>query len=324
MPGDPEIRAVAEVIFEELLADLVLTTAISAHREVKRGQAICGICGTRCRSHQPLVSTNVPPSSRSSTPQPLSQPLASSSSSSSSLQNGDSRAAGFTVGPEKGTGGSTGIGSGSGRTDASGNVFFDCLVCGRAVASTRYAPHLSSCLGFNGSTRRGASRMAAVKSRLNGNDRSSPSLYSQGSENGDSDVDSVSGAKRGRKPKNGNGKRASSPSKSLLSKKAKLSSISGSATPSHLSRPPIQPSRLGKPTQISPSPSPEKPHGYGGTTGRKTLPGMGGGLGFGQSQLSIGSEISGSQDGEEDGTVEMPIDVDADGDDSSEGGVDDY
>lgn len=109
------------------------------------------------------------------------------------------RSGGYTVGPEKGTGGSTGIGSGSGRPDAQGNVFFDCLVCGRAVsypfhvflgwfgiehmpwpanltelcrttwhgrltlqtASNRYAPHLSSCLGLSGSTRRGASRSAA-------------------------------------------------------------------------------------------------------------------------------------------------------------------
>jgi len=45
----------------------------------------------------------------------------------------ESRTAGYTVGPEKGTGGASGIASGSGRMDGNGNVFFDCLVCGRAV-----------------------------------------------------------------------------------------------------------------------------------------------------------------------------------------------
>lgn len=64
------------------------------------------------------------------------------------------------------------------------------------IVSTRYAPHLSTCLGLNGSTRRGASRMAAAKARrLGTNDRSSPSPHVQGSENGDSDVESANGKK---------------------------------------------------------------------------------------------------------------------------------
>ena len=185
------------------------------------------------------------------------------------------RSGGYTVGPEKGTGGSTGVGSGSGRPDAQGNVFFDCLVCGRAVrrllsspsyslrylreclesrtmsstptrtralpgsrsilslptahgsrseatggqrsrykytilmltrqtASNRYAPHLSSCLGLSGSTRRGATRArpraAAGAASTNGSgglERSaSPYVGGTPSEAGDSDDGaSVSGKK---------------------------------------------------------------------------------------------------------------------------------
>jgi hypothetical protein len=37
----------ADAIFDDLLADLVLSCTISAHREIKRGRAICGVCGTR-------------------------------------------------------------------------------------------------------------------------------------------------------------------------------------------------------------------------------------------------------------------------------------
>lgn len=59
----------------------------------------------------------------------------------------------------------------------------------------RYAPHLSACLGFNGSTRRAASRMAATKAKLGGpGERSSPSPYVH-SENGDSDGDSLGSKK---------------------------------------------------------------------------------------------------------------------------------
>ena len=122
----------------------------------------CGTCGTkwapaplsqsprlmtpRCRSgfrlHPSATSSHITlqprpsqpepgpsiPSSRGISPQPLPPPA-----SESSVPSFDSRAAGYAVGPEKGTGGASGIGSGSGRMDGSGNVFFDCLVCKRAV-----------------------------------------------------------------------------------------------------------------------------------------------------------------------------------------------
>ncbi|WVQ96149.1 hypothetical protein IAU59_003252 [Kwoniella sp. CBS 9459] len=308
MSRSSEISAVASAILDEMIGDLVLSTAMAAHREIKRGRVVCGTCGTKCRAHLPLPPPTLQQSSaapsRTSSPQP---PLSTDGSQP------PSRAGGYPVGPERGTGGSTGIGSGSGRVDAGGNVFFECLVCSRQIASNRYAPHLSSCLGLNGSTRRGAARSAAAKARLgSNNDRSSPSPYTagNGSENGDwgSDGDSVSGSKK-RKMMNGSAKRGRSPSKVPMSKKAKLGSTSGTATPTpSFPRQALPPSKLGRPPTNRPTPSsptstnssPVKPAGgNGGTTGRKTLPGA-------------------SQ------PESVPVQETVPGDESSEGADDDY
>ncbi|KAK8849504.1 hypothetical protein IAR55_004838 [Kwoniella newhampshirensis] len=330
-----EIRQAASAVFDEMVNDMILSTAMAAHREIKRGRVICGTCGTRCRTHFPLRSlTAAASSSTSSTLQVPDGPSTSTSTtrtaspqSSSFDGNGtnaqsSSRTAGYPVGPERGTGGATGVGSGSGRVDGSGNAFFDCLVCGRSISSNRYAPHLSGCLGLNGSTRRGAARNAAVKARLGNNDRSSPSPYFQGqsaaSDNGDwgSDGDSVSGSKK-RKMLNGNGsatKRGGSPSKVPLAKKSKLGSAAGSATSTPtFQRQALPPSKLGRPPTnralvaqtSSPAFSPTKSvisiatsddgddeSIGGGMTGAKTLPGMGAGSGMGEAEVVPGDESS--------------------------------
>ncbi|WVR08237.1 hypothetical protein IAU60_005284 [Kwoniella sp. DSM 27419] len=290
MDRGTEITAVATAVLDEMVGDLILSTAISAHREIKRGRTVCGTCGTRCRAHLPLpppamASSSAAPS-RTSSPQP---------GTSGEPSN---RSMGYVVGPEKGTGGATGVGSGSGRLDSSGNVFFECLVCGRSVASNRYAPHLSTCLGLNGSTRRGAARSAAARTRLGNHDRSSPSPYvnnggrdagtREGSDNGDwgSDNDSVQGSKK-RKIMNGSANRGRSPSKVPLSKKAKFGSTSGSATPTPtFPRQALPPSKLGRPPTNRPMPSsPQSVHSSpeksvisiassGGMVGRKSLPGQ--------------------------------------------------
>ncbi|OXG17348.1 hypothetical protein C366_03436 [Cryptococcus neoformans Tu401-1] len=299
MPYKEEIRLVTKVILDEMLDDLILTTTISAHREVKRGRVICGTCGTRCRSHLPLLPNNIAnslhtsadasgSSSRAQTPQYISE--------------AGGRSSGYTVGPEKGTGGSTGVGSGSGKVDSSGNAFFDCLVCSRPIASNRYAPHLAKCLGLNGSIRRVAARSAAVKARLGtGHDRSSPSPYlATGSENGDwgSDADSV-GSHKKKKTQNNATKRNGSPNKSVAKgKKAKRGSSSGTPTP-QFPRQALPPSKLGRPptnrqtTQSSPVSSPEKSvisvaSSGAGVTGSKTLPGAGNTL----TEIVLGDESS--------------------------------
>ncbi|TYJ57840.1 hypothetical protein B9479_001450 [Cryptococcus floricola] len=291
-----EIRAVASSMFDEMLDDLILTTAISAHREIKRGRAICGTCGTK--SHVPVLPSNLASSSSS-----VQVSRAEGSGSSSRAQTPQlasepgGRTGGYAVGPEKGTGGATGIGSGSGRMDSNGNAFFDCLVCSRPIASNRYAPHLAKCLNLGGSTRRVAARSAAVKARLGtGHDRSSPSPY-LGSDGGEwtSDADSTSSRKK--KTANGTGKRNISPTKPApKTKKAKLASAptTPASTP-QFPRQALPPSKLGRPPtnrqptfNSSPVSSPEKSvisvassstgggggGGGGGMTGLKTLPGV--------------------------------------------------
>ncbi|KIR34542.1 hypothetical protein I352_02791 [Cryptococcus deuterogattii MMRL2647] len=282
-----EIRSVAKTILHEMLDDLILTTTISAHREVKRGRVICGTCGTRCRSHLPLLTNNVANCSKSLHTSADGSENSSRAQTPQCVSETGGRSSGYTVGPEKGTGGSTGVGSGSGKIDGSGNAFFDCLVCSRPIASNRYAPHLAKCLGLNGSTRRVAARSAAVKARLGtGHDRSSPSPYlATGSENGDwgSDADSAGSNKR-KKIQNNPTKRNGSPNKLVTKgKKAKRGSSSATPTP-QFPRQALPPSKLGRPptnrqtTQSSPVSSPEKSvisvsSSGGGVTGSKTLPG---------------------------------------------------
>ncbi|ORX37897.1 hypothetical protein BD324DRAFT_623701 [Kockovaella imperatae] len=250
----PEIQAAAKSILQDMMDDLILTVAISAHREIKRSKVPCGVCHTHCRGHSALSSAHF--------------------GSSSSAGPSTSRAPGgaYAVGPEKGTGGNTGIGSGSGKPDGNGNVFFDCLVCGRGIASSRYAPHLSSCLGMNGGTRRKAARAAINKNRLGANDRSSPSPYYQASDNGDSDTESTATASKKSKKINGNGKRARSPGSVPRSKAS-----SGISTPNTVPpRTALPPSKLGRPPTsretldlTSPDRQPIGP----GRPGAKTLPG---------------------------------------------------
>ncbi|CAD6585915.1 MAG: hypothetical protein TREMPRED_004275 [Tremellales sp. Tagirdzhanova-0007] len=319
----------AKTIFEELLADLLLTTAISAHREIKRGRVLCGTCGTKCRSHLPLhCNLNAPDTQQNkkhlegglsngvNLPQlPQFEPTGSSSSSL------DSRVQGYDIGPERGTGGTSGIGSGSGRMDGSGNVFFDCL-----VTSTRYAPHLSSCLGFNGSTRRGASRMAATKARLGTNDRLSPSPHFVGSDNEDSDGDTTGG--KNRRTFNGNGKRGRSPNTGGVIKKTKP--VSGSATPTtQFPRQALPPSRLGRPPTVrqsnpidltSPISSPES-NVEVSDFGTKTLPGTELDVRKSYQNGHVESSISHARPDDEVADVDVE---EVPGDESSEGADDDY
>ncbi|KIM66978.1 hypothetical protein SCLCIDRAFT_1210441 [Scleroderma citrinum Foug A] len=46
-----------------------------------------------------------------------------------------------------------------------GNILFECSVCKRQVASNRYAPHLSGCMGIGTGTRRGAARGMNLKAK---------------------------------------------------------------------------------------------------------------------------------------------------------------
>ncbi|KAJ7071236.1 hypothetical protein C8F01DRAFT_1362978 [Mycena amicta] len=120
----------ANRLFAVMLEDLVMDVTLQSHREVSRSLSVCAVCQTRCSA------VHVPP------------PLASQASPSRP---------------------STPVPNGSGGTGTStptkeGNLYLSCLVCSRQIASSRYASHLSSCLGL-GTTRRTAARGSAMKSK---------------------------------------------------------------------------------------------------------------------------------------------------------------
>jgi hypothetical protein len=133
-----------------MLADHMLTTAIRAHRQAKRAMVPCAACGTkcvtvktvmlteRCRSHSTILPSlaATTSASRASTPSSstTSSTLQANGGPSNSLAAPNGNGSNGSRTPNPGVGGSTGIGSGSGRPDGTGNVFFDCLNCGRPVS----------------------------------------------------------------------------------------------------------------------------------------------------------------------------------------------
>ncbi|KAH6917422.1 hypothetical protein BKA70DRAFT_1252134 [Coprinopsis sp. MPI-PUGE-AT-0042] len=118
------------LVLSSLLDELLLDCTLQAHKEVAKSSTVCKVCNTRCRAvHVPSSlsqqSTNIP--SRSGTP-----------SSTGELKSH--------------TGTSTPT-----SAKVEGALLLDCVSCGRQIASNRYAPHLSSCMGLS-SSRRGAPR----------------------------------------------------------------------------------------------------------------------------------------------------------------------
>ncbi|KAI6133320.1 hypothetical protein EDD16DRAFT_1531148 [Pisolithus croceorrhizus] len=77
-----------------------------------------------------------------------------------------------------------------------GNVLFECPVCKRQVASNRYAPHLSGCMGIGTGSRRGAAR-GTLKTKLPIETIRSDSPL-QGSENGNFSDDNSGGKVKGK------------------------------------------------------------------------------------------------------------------------------
>ncbi|EGO20972.1 hypothetical protein SERLADRAFT_475482 [Serpula lacrymans var. lacrymans S7.9] len=134
------LSALTSRIFAAMLDDIVMDAALQSHHEITRTRAICHICNTRCG----LVH-----GSGSSYSQSASHP------SPSSVGNAT-------------TNGATGTGASTPTSikTAEGNVLYECVNCKRQIASNRYAPHLSSCMGIGTGTRRGAVRNANVKTRI--------------------------------------------------------------------------------------------------------------------------------------------------------------
>ncbi|KAJ7932618.1 hypothetical protein B0H13DRAFT_789294 [Mycena leptocephala] len=128
------LSALATRIFSTMLEDIVMDVTLQSHHESARSRSTCQVCKTRCSSaHAPTHS------------QVASQPLPSRPSTPAAN-------------------GSAGTGTSTPTSAKDGNLYLECVNCSRQIASNRYAPHLSSCMGLS-TTRRGAARGNAAKSK---------------------------------------------------------------------------------------------------------------------------------------------------------------
>ncbi|EIM92829.1 uncharacterized protein STEHIDRAFT_152134 [Stereum hirsutum FP-91666 SS1] len=196
---DEVLDELASRVFSTMLDDLILDAALQSHQEVARNRAVCDVCHTRCG-------------------------LAHNAGPSTLAMNGRSRAGT----PSLEGGGRMGTPTpGSSTPKSDGNMLLDCVVCGRQVASARYAPHLSGCMGMNG-TRRGSSRNVTSKPKLPSESGRSASPYLDGDFEGEDIPLAMSKAKAPSKSKQKDDapfstkrKQTGSPSPPKKSKKAK-------------------------------------------------------------------------------------------------------
>ncbi|KAJ7492834.1 hypothetical protein FB451DRAFT_551635 [Mycena latifolia] len=130
------LSALGTRIFSAMLEDIVMDITLQSHHETARSRSICPVCKTRCRCSSVHTPSNSQVVSQPPLPSRPSTPAASGSA---------------------GTGTSTPT-----SAKADGNLYLECVNCSRQIASSRYAPHLSSCMGL-ATTRRGAARGNAVK-----------------------------------------------------------------------------------------------------------------------------------------------------------------
>ncbi|KAG6902806.1 hypothetical protein C0995_011293 [Termitomyces sp. Mi166 len=120
---DDVLAALSARIFSAMVNDLVMDVTLQAHQEVLRSLHTPGLSGTN------------------------SQPTAANSRPSTPASAVDGKAANN----------SAGTGTNTPTSAKDGNLYLECVNCSRQIASSRYAPHLTSCLGLN-TARRGAAR----------------------------------------------------------------------------------------------------------------------------------------------------------------------
>ncbi|GLB36389.1 putative sgf11 (transcriptional regulation protein) [Lyophyllum shimeji] len=139
MPKSEREEAVAALtarIFSAMVNDLIMDATLQAHHEIARSRAVCRVCNTRCGAVHTSGSSAV-----------ASQPTVSTSRAGTPASAVDAKA----------TNGSSGTGTNTPTSVKDGNLYLECVNCSRQIASNRYAPHLSSCMGL-ASARRGATR----------------------------------------------------------------------------------------------------------------------------------------------------------------------
>ncbi|KIY69638.1 hypothetical protein CYLTODRAFT_420458 [Cylindrobasidium torrendii FP15055 ss-10] len=125
---DAMINAVTYKLFTAMFDDIIMDHALEAHRYVAQSQMVCSLCNTKCNG------AHVPGSSRTTA-------SATPSSASATVD--------FRTGPT------------NNPTKEGGTVYMTCTVCSNPVASSRYAAHLSGCMGLTG-VRRTATRSKVI------------------------------------------------------------------------------------------------------------------------------------------------------------------
>jgi len=139
--GDAEreavIASIASSIFKTMIDDMVFDASLQAHKEVTRSRSICKICHMRCQAEHTPGSHTI-------------------SSDATSIPGTPSSKNGAT----------------NGARATTKDVYFDCMVCKKSMASNRYAPHLATCMGLGNGTRRNASRNAFSKAKIGSPPRS--------------------------------------------------------------------------------------------------------------------------------------------------------
>ncbi|KIK71298.1 hypothetical protein GYMLUDRAFT_33441 [Collybiopsis luxurians FD-317 M1] len=124
---DQILQALSTKLFCDILDDFVMDIALETHAEVSKSRAVCETCGTRCNAAHVPASSNQTSQVK---PSPSQAETPSTAEGGASTPNG---------------------------VKSDGTIHLECVNCSRTIASNRYAPHLSSCMGLN-TSRRGAVR----------------------------------------------------------------------------------------------------------------------------------------------------------------------
>lgn len=178
---DEVISKLTAMTLSAMISELVMDAALQAHYEVQKLNALCDICHTRCGTAHASSSTGpVNPTS----PRPPSPSIEGKQSTPTGSVSGAS------------------TGPANGKSD--GTIYFECLGCKRQIASSRYAPHLSSCVGAGIGNRRSGSRNPITKSKSGGDKGRSESPY-LGSEGSDDSKPSTKGKGKGKATKKDDG-----------------------------------------------------------------------------------------------------------------------
>ncbi|KAF9785968.1 hypothetical protein BJ322DRAFT_756492 [Thelephora terrestris] len=205
---DEVISKLTTMMFSAMISDLVMDATLQAHYEVQKLSVLCDVCHTRCGTAHATGSNESANPTASRPPSPSIEGKQSTPTGSVS---------GASTGPT------------NGKSDSV--VYFECLGCKRQIASNRYAPHLSSCVGMGIGNRRGGSRNPITKSKSGGDQGRSESPY-LGSEGSDDSKPSTKSKGKGKAAKKDDGdysshrKRAGSPQ--ATPKKTKKAKTGGS------------------------------------------------------------------------------------------------